>query len=156
MQRIDSGTRIRHQIRQWCLLCLFLLLVPAQVWPQENTDSLVVIAAPEQTPNAISKNTLRVIFGMRLRNWPDDGPVRVFVLNDAQPTHAAFAKQILNIYPHQLRQAWDRLVFSGTGQAPTEVGSEKEMLEKVATTPGAIGYLQRSKVNDSVRILQIQ
>ena len=93
---------------------------------------------------------------MRLRNWPDQTPVRVFVLRDDNPTHSLFSKQILNIYPHQLRLAWDRLVFSGTGQAPTEVSSEAEMRERVAKTPGAIGYLPRSMINGSVRILPVQ
>ena len=39
--------------------------------------------------------------------------------------------------------AWDRLVFSGTGQAPDTVTSTEEMLARVASTPGAIGYLSQ-------------
>jgi ABC-type phosphate transport system substrate-binding protein len=143
----------------YCLACLVLLYVqaPAVSQAQEEADTPVVIVSPQQTPSSISKNALRAIFGMRLRNWPaDQTPVRVFVLRDDSSTHSAFTKQVLNIYPHQLRLAWDRLVFSGTGQAPTEVASEAEMREKVANTPGAIGYLRRSMVDDNIHVLQIQ
>ena len=141
----------------YCLACLVLLFVQVPAAPQDQAaNAPVIIVSPQQTPLSISKNALRATFGMRLRNWPDQTPVHVFVLPDENPTHSAFSKQILNIYPHQLRLAWDRLVFSGTGQAPTEVDSEEEMREMVAKTPGAIGYLRRSMVNDSVRILQIQ
>ena len=136
-----------------CILLCLSISVRAQ--PQE-AESPVVIVSPQQTPEPISKNALRAMFGMRLRNWPNQTPVHVFVLPDDNPTHRQFCKQILNIYPHQLRLAWDRLVFSGTGQAPTEVSSEEEMREQVARTPGAIGYLSRSMVNASVRILPVQ
>ena len=145
-------------MKRWvpcCLACLLFMQVLVAS-PAQEADDPVVIESLQQTPSSISKNALRAIFGMRLRNWPDQTPARVFVLPDENPTHSAFSKQILNIYPHQLRLGWDRLVFSGTGQAPIEVASEDEMREKVAKTPGAIGYLRRSMVNDSVRILQIQ
>ncbi len=141
----------------YCLAWFILLClsIPALADSQE-ANSPVIIVSPQQTPEPISKNALRAMFGMRLRNWPDQTPVHVFVLRDDNPTHSLFSKQILNIYPHQLRLAWDRLVFSGTGQAPTEVNSEEEMREQVAKTPGAIGYLSRSMINGSVRILPVQ
>ena len=139
-----------------CLAGCILLCLPILAIADPQADSPVIIVSPRQPPEAISKNALRAMFGMRLRNWPDRIPVHVFVLRDDNPTHSVFSKQILNIYPHQLRLAWDRLVFSGTGQAPTEVNSEEAMRQQVAKTPGAIGYLPRSMVNDSVRVLQLQ
>ena len=70
--------------------------------------------------------------------------------------HQQFSKGILNVFPYQLRSAWDRLVFSGIGQAPVKVSSIEEMLDKVANTPGAIGYLWRTNVDDSVNVLQVK
>jgi hypothetical protein len=46
-----------------------------------------------------------------------------------------------------MRSAWDRLVYSGTGQAPLEVSSEEEMRAKIASTPGAIGYLKTVSID---------
>lgn len=115
-----------------------------------------VVVNPSVVQQELSRNSVRAIFGMRLRNWPDGTPVRVFVLNDAHPLHNAFSKKILNIFPHQLRLAWDRLVFSGTGQAPFQVNSEEEMRSLVAATPGAIGYLSETMVNGSVNVPIIQ
>jgi ABC-type phosphate transport system substrate-binding protein len=115
-----------------------------------------VITNSGQEIESISRDALRAIFGMRLQSWRDNKPTRVFVLKDNHPLHQAFAKQVLNIYPHQLRLAWDRLVYSGTGQAPIQVDSETEMLKRLKDTPGAIGYLSDSMVDDSVRVLEIQ
>jgi ABC-type phosphate transport system substrate-binding protein len=115
-----------------------------------------VITNSGQQIESISRDALRAIFGMRLQSWRNNKPTRVFVLKDNHPLHQAFTKQVLNIYPHQLRLAWDRLVYSGTGQAPIQVDSESEMLKRLKETPGAIGYLSSSMVDDSVRVLEIR
>ena len=88
---------------------------------------------------SILKNTLCAIFGMRLRTWSDGTPIKVFVLSDLNETHKKFCKKKLNVFPHQLRWGWDRMVFSGIGQAPTEVKSEEEMRERITSTPEQSG-----------------
>jgi len=80
---------------------------------------------------------------MRLTSWPDGTPIRVFVLPDKHPLHVRFSKEILGVYPFQLRAAWDRLVFSGTGLTPHVVETVDEMLERVQVTPGGIGYVNK-------------
>lgn len=118
--------------------------------------AMITITAPTSGGNIIPRSTLRAIFGMRMHKWPDGTPVKVFVFSDDAPEHDAFSKQILQVFPHQLRQSWDRLVFSGLGQYPEQVSSAQEMLARVAATPGAIGYLRASEVNQNVRILNIR
>jgi hypothetical protein len=89
----------------------------------------------------LSSEKVREIFFMRLSSWPDGSPIHVFVLPDNNPLHARFAKEILGVYPFQLRSAWDRMVFSGTGVSPTTVETPEEMQMRVKQTPGAIGYI---------------
>jgi ABC-type phosphate transport system substrate-binding protein len=108
---------------------------------------------PEQ---ALTLAGARAMFGMRLTQWSDGQAVRVFVLPDRHPTHVAFVKTRLDLYPYQLRQNWDRLVFSGMAQAPIEVADEREMLRRVAATPGAIGYVRKAGSHDQVKSLAIQ
>ncbi|PSJ15922.1 hypothetical protein C7H79_16365, partial [Nitrosomonas supralitoralis] len=60
------------------------------------------------------------------------------------------------VFPYQLRSTWDRLVYSGTGQAPITVNSAEEMLARVANTPGSIGYLWRVNINENVNVLEIK
>lgn len=118
-------------------------------------DSVKVITHPGVNSNYLSKNLLRSIFGMRLRTWQNGLPIRVFVLPDDAPLHSTFTKQRLNIFPYQLRSTWDRMVYSGTGQAPFVVHTEEEMRARIASTPGAIGYLSGSMINDSVQVVHI-
>ena len=130
-------------------IALFLGLV----WPMAHAQEVVV--NPNVPAHALSQGPLRAVFSMRQRSWPNGTPIRVFVLPDNHPLHAHFSKQVLEVFPHQLRSIWDRLVFSGTGQAPIQVSSLEEMRTKVASTPGAIGYLSGEMIDRSVRTLRV-
>jgi hypothetical protein len=127
------------------VLALFWL-----VWTPASAlaDSIQIIVNPAQAGAPIDRTLLRSIFTMRLRQWPDGTPVRVFVLPDRDEATALFCREQLGTYPYVMRSTWDRLVFTGTGLAPTVVGSEREMRERVRLTPGAIGYVHGDAISD--------
>lgn len=121
---------------------------------------LVIVnnTVPEQS---ISLKKLRAIFAMKLRFWEEDKPITVFVLAKDNATHAAFCKKILNIFPNQLESVWYRQVYTGTGQAPIEVTSEFELIERVKNTSGSIGYIKNNNENkkrfsDEIKLLNIE
>ncbi|WP_348532936.1 hypothetical protein [Modicisalibacter radicis] len=118
-------------------------------------NDVVLIANPQLAIGPLPRDTARAIFAMRQRTSPSGQALHVMVLPDAHPVHARFAKGLLDVYPHQLRLAWDRMVFSGTGQAPERVASQAEMLKQVATTPGGLGYIERGYLDDSVHVLPL-
>ncbi|MDH5553393.1 MAG: hypothetical protein OEX82_08695 [Nitrosomonas sp.] len=136
-----------------CLLLIYLLFVMGDALASERYQ---VVTHPGVQKKEISVNVLRAIFSMRMRTWSNGNLIRVFVLSDNDDLHHDFSKEKLNVFPYQLRLAWDRLVFSGTGQAPTLVNSQDDMLAKVANTPGAIGYLKTNYINDDVHVLHIK
>jgi len=113
------------------------------------TDIVVNSSVPEYK---VSLNKTRAIFTMRQRFWPNGEKIKVFTLADDHPLHQVFTKNNLHMFPHQLRRVWDRITFSGIGRVPIMVGSEEEMLEKVANTPNAIGYLSNEFENEKVRL----
>ncbi|ADE16248.1 conserved hypothetical protein [Nitrosococcus halophilus Nc 4] len=132
---------------------IFVVLIISHLIQGVNAQEVVVNpSVPETT---LTRSALRAIFSMRLRTWPDGSLIKVFVLSDNSPLHVQFSKKILNIFPYQLRRTWDRLVYSGTGQAPNEVNSIKEMCNKVASTPGAIGYLAEENIDAQVRKVKV-
>lgn len=130
---------------------VLLLLCASPIWADQ-----AVVAHPSVTAAEVSLNTTRLIFSMQLSQWPDGMPVRVFVLPDDNEYHRAFSKNLLSLYPRQLRRVWDRQLYSGTGQAPETVADESEMRRRVASTPGAIGYLSSEMIDDTVHVLTIR
>jgi hypothetical protein len=124
---------------------LILLLLSLGASHPVRAQSVQIIVNPDIRGVPLDRDLLRAIFTMRLRSWPNGAPVRVFVLPDSDPVSDQFYREQLGMYSYVLRSAWDRMVYTGTGLAPTVVHSEEEMRERVLSTPGAIGYLSRGR-----------
>ncbi len=92
----------------------------------------------------LSTDSLVRIYAMQKRSWSNGTPVRVYTLANDSELHQTFVRDFLRMQPYQLDRLWYRLVFSGTGSTPQQTSSQEEMLEKVRTTPGAIGYVDSS------------
>lgn len=148
-----TGNHLPSSLR--CILLAGLIFFCGVAVAGEAVKTVRPITHPGVGVNHLSRNLLRSIFGMRLRIWQNGPPIRVFVLPDDAPIHNVFAKQQLNIFPYQLRATWDRLTFTGTGQAPITVQSEDEMYALVASTPGAIGYLSEARIDEHVRVIHV-
>jgi len=144
---------LKFNKNNFCVLLISLFLTITDVMASEHFQ---VVTHPDVKETSITKNYLRAIFSMRSRTWQSGASIRVFVLPDDHKIHADFSKEKLNLFPYQLRQSWDRLVFSGTGQAPTTVSSSEEMLDRIMNTPGAIGYLEAIYINDNIHVLHIK
>ncbi|MDH5547486.1 MAG: hypothetical protein OEZ43_18045 [Gammaproteobacteria bacterium] len=111
-----------------------------------NTDVPVV---------KLDRNFVRSIFLMRIREWSDGKPITVFVLEGKEAIHREFCSEVLEMFPYQLQQRWDRLVFSGTGQAPFFVKDEAELLKKIRNTSGSIGYIAREMVDEKIKVISV-
>lgn len=123
--------------------CLVLALWVVTAWSAafsaENSEITPFSLAGQYSQ--LSREELREIFFGRQTRWPDGSPLRVFVLPDQHPIHIRFAKEVLGIYPYQLRSAWDRMLFSGTGTPPVIVESPEQMQTELQKMPNAIGYI---------------
>lgn len=153
---VISGSPLRLALLAVTPLILLVGLTFAATNAIAREAPLYLVAHPDVATRWLNRDTTRAIFAMRQRTWPDGQAVRVFVLSNSHPVHARFAKEQLAVYPHQLQLAWDRMVFSGTGQAPDRVSDQAEMHEHVATTPGAIGYLEREYLDDRVQVISME
>ncbi len=139
------------------VLLFFLLQTFCHALENDHQEEIIIPVVNHQvSQDSISKHGLSAIFKMRLNKWKDGSPITVFVLADDEPLHKSFCKEVLNVFPHQMRRIWDRLVFSGSGQAPITLESENEMLQMLISTPGAIGYLKSSSIKKGVKALTIQ
>ena len=124
--------------------------------PVINDDEVVVIVPASSSIDTLSKTGLRAIFGMRSRTWSQGGAIKVYVLEDDDPVHATFSKQVLHTFPFNLRRIWDRRVYSGTGQLPYVVKTEQEMRDKISANENSIGYIRRIRVDVGVKVVNLQ
>lgn len=136
--------RLRH-----LLAAVLLSLVWSVACPQDRSFAAEVIVSPSLQTLELDRSLLRAVFTMRVREWPDGSAIRVFVLPDDDPLSDMFYRERLGMYSYVLRRAWDRMVFTGTGFAPTVVESEEQMRQLVRSTPGAIGYVRKRERDPS-------
>jgi len=141
--------------QHWRCVKILVFLMLALLSAFRPAMALEIVVHRDVAITQLSHSELQAIFTMRVRTWPDGQPIRVFVLGDNAPEQIEFSKKILDIFPYQLRRYWDRLVFSGTGQAPIELTSPGEMYIRIGSTPGAIGYLPAEHLGNQVRIIKV-
>ncbi len=102
---------------------------------------------------ALDTQLLSRIYAMQLRSWNNGDSIKVFVLPARNKIHRDFVVSNLKMQPHQLDRLWSRLIFTGTGRAPTVVKTELEMINRVRTTVGAIGYINVQPPVEGVKVV---
>jgi hypothetical protein len=139
-QNVGTARRLQRLVAP-----LILLLLSIGASQELRAQSVEIVVNPDIASVQLDRDLLRAVFTMRLRSWPNGAPVRVFVLPDTDPVSDRFYREQLGMYSYVLRSAWDRMVYTGTGLAPTVVRSEEEMRQRVLATPGAIGYVSHGR-----------
>lgn len=133
-----------------CMLSLGLILAFAAARGQD----VMVVANQGVSASSISSTELRDIFtGVRSRFG--DGMRAVPVLLKGGPAHEVFLHHHIGDSAIEFRTRWRKAVFTGQGSMPKEFNSEGALLEYIAATPGAIGYVSRVTTGDSVKVLTI-
>jgi hypothetical protein len=70
--------------------------------------------------------------------------------------HNTFLKQYLKKSEATWRAYWRRMVFTGQGMPPEQVETQEELLEYVANTEGAVGYIDTEAPLDNVTIIEVK
>ena len=117
-------------------------------------DVLTVVndSVPEES---LSADAVQEIFLGRKTRWSDGQKIVPATLKQGQ-AHEDFLKGYIRKTPHQFRDYWRRLVFTGRGSAPDVFDFPEDLVEFVKKTPGAIGYLPASLYQYQLKSLAIE
>ncbi|MET3139407.1 ABC-type phosphate transport system substrate-binding protein [Undibacterium sp. GrIS 1.2] len=69
------------------------------------------------------------------------------------PIRAEFYKKVLEKEAAQVQAIWARIVFTGKGKPPKEFKSSADIKKTVSENVNAIGYIEKSAVDDSVKVI---
>jgi ABC-type phosphate transport system substrate-binding protein len=119
---------------------------------QPDETLMAVIASNHDSLPAISDGTLREIYLKKIFVNSDGRP---YVPVNLPPDHRlryAFIFSVLHMNTQQLQAYWDRRYFQGVNP-PYVLGSQTAVVKFVATTPGALGYVQRCYVTPDVHVI---
>jgi ABC-type phosphate transport system substrate-binding protein len=134
--------------------CLILLLGSLSSWSVARAQDVLVVANKGVQISEISDADLRAIF-MGTRTRFADGSHAVPVTLKGGPVHEVFLKNHVGESPEEFRTQWRKEIFTGQGAMPKAFDSESALIEYVAATPGAVGYVSRISSQDGVQSLVV-
>jgi ABC-type phosphate transport system substrate-binding protein len=142
-------------MKKTLLLFLFALVALASLVSERAAAQIAVIANPSVKASAISKSELSDLFTGASSSLGGDSHV-IPVLLKGGAANDAFLSEYVGKSDTAFRTAWRSLVFTGQGSMPKTVDSEAAMVDYVAATPGAIGYVGKDVAHDKVKTLAIK
>jgi ABC-type phosphate transport system substrate-binding protein len=116
---------------------------------------VLVIANPGIAASDVSKSDLRDLFTGASSTLKGGTRVVPVLLKDGS-VHAEMLSLYVGKSDSAFRANWRSLLFSGEGVMPRTLDSEAAVVEYVARTPGAIGYISRTTPHDGVKILVVR
>ena len=131
-----------------------LLYAPAFTAAQAPTPVLI-IANLSIKGSDFSSNDLRDVFtgvSSTLKGASSIGPV----LLKQGAAHEEFLTRYIGMSDSAFRATWRSLVFSGQGTMHRTVDSEAAVVDYVAHTPGAVGYISRNTPHEGVKTLAVR
>lgn len=118
-----------------------------------HAGDLVVIVNPASEITQLSQDDLTRIFLIKTKTYPNEKPVVPFIPREDDPTRLQFEAAVLEKSPMQVKAYWTRLLFTGRGNPPANLDSADQIKKKVAESPSAIGYIDSTAVDKTVRVV---
>lgn len=118
-------------------------------------SQVLIIANPSISAADLSKADLRDVFTGAASSFKGAGQVTPVLLKQG-----AVNDDFLGLYVGKsdsaFRASWRSILFSGQGVMPKTLETDTAVVEYVAHTPGAIGYIGKATPHEGVKILVVK
>lgn len=121
---------------------------------QARAQDVLIVANKSVTVSQLKESELRDLFTGSRSKFSDGSRARPVVLKGG-PTHEVFLHRHVGDSPDEFRVRWRKTVFTGEGSMLKEFNSEAALLDYIAATPGAIGYVSRVLDPSAVKVLNV-
>ncbi len=119
------------------------------------TSAEIAIIANKSVPaDSISQRQVLDIYTGEIRTWNNGQPIIAHDMTQEGDVRETFY-EYLGRKSSRLKSIWVKNLLMGEGSPPEPVDSEEKLVDKVAKTPGAIGFVRREMADDSVKVLAV-
>ena len=133
---------------------LLLAVFAAGPATAQAQDVVIIVNSAVKAPDASSDDVRGVFTGDK--SSLGDGSHVIPVTLKGGAVHDAFLKTYVGKNDAAFRTAWRSLVFTGQGAMPKVFDTEAALVDYVASTPGAIGYVSKATEHGKVKTLAIK
>jgi ABC-type phosphate transport system substrate-binding protein len=123
-----------------------LVLMVAGVVHDARADVVVIVSAKSSASTMSAEQISQIYLGRSTALKPID-------TGGNSPVRAQFYSKVAGKDEAQVKAIWSKLIFSGQATPPKELGSSAEVVKAVAADPGAIGYVDKSAIDSSVKVI---
>jgi len=121
------------------------------VYASFSTAQVSVIANKSLKSDKINFTTLKDIYNLDSQSLNGE-KVKLFDFSSDNAAKNSFYSA-LGTTPAEIKKVWLKAKLTGSGNPPENVGNDDEMVNKVSSTVGAIGFVKSSSVNGNVKVL---
>ncbi|MBH9551438.1 hypothetical protein [Inhella gelatinilytica] len=129
------------------ILCGLLLALP--LWAQAQ---VVVIVNPKAAADGLNAEQVAAFYLGKASSLPG-GLSQALDLPESSAARELFYSKAASKTPSQVKAIWARLAFSGKATPPKELASAAEIKKFVAAHTDAIGYIEKSAVDGTVKVV---
>ncbi len=117
------------------------------------TPDIAVIANKDIGIDSATKEQLMKLWLRKSKTLSGARGIIVADQTKDKATRSEFYEKVISKTPRQVKAYWAKIIFTGKGYPPREFSSDAAVLEWVASTPGAVGYVSKSVITNSVKVL---
>lgn len=113
----------------------------------------VAVIVNSANNSAISQTDISRIFLGKNKKFASGESIAAVNLKSGNATRSEFEQKVLGKSSKQVKAYWSKLIFSGKAKPLKELDSDQSVIDFVASTPNAIGYIDAAKVSSSVKVV---
>ena len=133
-------------------LTLPLLLAMSAVTASAHAEVVVIVSAKSPVTSLTAEQTARIFLG-KTNSFPDDGDAVPIDQAEGSAIRDEFYSKVVHKNSSQLSAYWAKVIFTGDGRPPEMLESNVAVRKAVAKNPKVIGYIDKSAVDKSVRVI---
>ena len=138
--------------RQTLTICLFLVATASLAAARD----LALVSNKANTVSAITLPDLVKVCKGQTSRWPDGKPVTFIMRNPAAPEMKFFLEKVYEIPEPQVKELIASANHGRLGHpAVMIVDSDEDLVNKVASIPGAVGVVDVYAINSSVAVVKL-
>ncbi|MFA6014528.1 MAG: phosphate ABC transporter substrate-binding protein [Gallionellaceae bacterium] len=111
-----------------------------------QADVVVVVGTKNSTASLSKEQASDIFLGKATNLTPLDQP-------ESSPLRDDFYSKVTGKSAAQAKSYWSKLSFTGKGTPPKEAQSSADIKKQVAENPNLIGYIEKSAVDASVKVV---
>jgi len=112
---------------------------------------LVVIVNPKNPAANLTAEQVSALFLGTATTFPDGGAATLADQPESASIRGDFYQKATGRSVAQVKATWARLTFTGKGTPPKELKTDADVKAFVASDPKAIGYVDASSIDGSVK-----